>query len=213
MLFDGQFNVANPYYYTLSANLELRDLNISDIDIEFQTEDGYFTLEENFSGIVDAKGIAEINFTPELKLDMTSTTAIFDLSVRDGALINFTPMQAAEKFLKNVNLDYIRFADLYNKFTLFDSQISVPLMSVASSIGQILIEGEQGLDQTYVYLLRLPMWLVRGSLFDTLSDMDEMDPENAEISKMRSGNFLNLTVWGDKNGSNIKLGDKRDKIK
>ena len=141
MALQGQFNVANPNMYTFSAEMDIQDMNVDDLDVEMQTGDSLYTLKENFDGLVSADGIAEIFISPDLKVDVAATTAIFDVSIKDGALINFTPLQAAAKFLDNKDLNYVRFATLQNGFplTLMDSKITIPLINVESTAGQMLL--------------------------------------------------------------------------
>ncbi|MBN2697633.1 MAG: hypothetical protein JXR52_02305 [Bacteroidales bacterium] len=213
LYFNGQFSVANPDLYTFSADLELDDVNIKDLNIELHSGDEQFTLEKNFEGIVDAKGMAEIFLTPELRLEMPLTTAIFNVNIRDGALINFTPLEVTGKFIGNKDLSYVRFAELYNRFTLLDSRINIPLMSIGSTIGQILIEGEQGLDNSYVYLLRIPVWLVKGAARNMLSEASGSEEEEEQIYDMKSGKFMKITAWGNASESYVKFGDKRDRIR
>jgi len=211
--FYGQFNVANPYMYTFSAELDMQDMNVDDLDIEMQTGDTLYTLKENFDGLVSADGIAEIFITPDLKVDMASTTAIFNVRIEDGALINFTPLQAAAKFLDNRDLNYVKFATLQNSFplTLMDSRITVPLMNVESTAGQMLIEGEQGLDKSFLYLLRIPPKLAREATRSVLTETKDKEEED-QIQTMKRGNFYSLTVWSDGVNSDFKLGDRRDKF-
>jgi len=213
MAFHGQFNVANPYMYTFSAEMDMQKMNIDDLDIEMQTGDTIYTLKENFDGIVSADGIAEIFITPDLQVDMSNTTAIFNVRIDDGALINFTPLQAAAKFLDNKDLNYVKFATLQNSFplTLMDSRIIVPLMNVESSVGQMLIEGEQGLDKSFLYLLRIPPNLARAATKSVLTDAKDKK-EADEIQEMKRGNFYNMTVWGNGVESDFKLGDRRSKF-
>lgn len=213
MAFHGQFNVANPYMYTFSAELDMQDLNVDDLDIEMQSGDTVYTLKENFDGLVSADGMAEIFITPELRVDMAATTAIFNVRIEDGALINFTPLQAAAKFLDNRDLNYVKFATLQNSFplTLMDSRITVPLMIVESTAGQMLIEGEQGLDKSFLYLLRIPPKLAREATRSVLTESKDKEKED-EIQKMRRGNFYMMTVWSDGVSSDFKLGDRRDKF-
>jgi len=208
--FNGQFSVADPEIYTFSAELDLDSVNINDLDFEMKSGEETYTLKDNFKGIVTASGLAEIFITPDFKFDMTSTTAIFNLIVTDGALIKFTPLEVAGKYLDNKDLEYVRFATLRNSFTLIDSRIIIPLMNVESSIGQLLIEGEQGLDNSYLYLLRLPTWLVKGAAKSALTNAGN-EEESDQIQKMQSGKFLRLTVWGEGEASEVKLGDKREK--
>jgi hypothetical protein len=208
--FNGQFNVSNPYLYTFSAELDLQDINIDDLSFEMQSGEETYTLKENFDGVVSASGLAEIFITPDLKFDMSTTTAVFNVRVTDGALINFTPLQAAARYLDNKDLNHVKFATLRNSFTLMDSRIMIPLMNVESTIGQLLIEGEQGLDNSFLYLLRVPTWLVRGAARSMITGAED-DNEEDQIRQMEMGKFLRLTAWGNGEESEVKLGDKRER--
>jgi hypothetical protein len=209
--FQGQFNVSNPYIYNLSAEFDLEEMKVSDLDIKMQSGEEVYTLKENFRGLVSADGMAEVFITPDLKVDMSTTTAMFNFQIDDGALINFTPLQAASKYLDGKNLDNVRFGKLRNSFplTLVDSRILIPLTIVESTAGQMLIEGEQGLDGRFLYLLRLPTALVKGAAASVIGNTD--DREEDQIMRYESGKFLVLTVYGDGENTDVKPGDKRDK--
>ena len=209
--FNGHFNVSNPKMYSVGADMEIKDMNINDIGLQLQTGEETYSLSENFKGEISAEGLAEIFVTPELKVDVPTTTAMFNVTIHDGALIEFTPLQAAGKFLENRNLDNVNFATLSNSFTLMDSRIIIPRMKVESSVGLLLIEGEQGLDKSYLYLLRVPTKLAREAAKSVMSAEDGKE-ENEEIMQMQRGDFVRITVWSDGIESDYKLGDKRDKF-
>jgi hypothetical protein len=210
--FNGQLNAANPEQYSISADLNLKDIDVGDLNLELQSGDTTYSLKDNFKGIVDARGLAEIFITPDLKVDMPNSTAQFNLTVRDGALINFTPLQAAGKFLDTKDLNNVRFATLRNSFTLIDSKIIIPLMNVESTVGQLLIEGEQGLDNSYLYLVRVPPWLARQAARSAMAEGERDDGED-QISQMKRGDFYNITLWSDGKESDFKLGDRRDRFR
>ncbi len=212
---NGQFNVSDPSMYTFSTEFDLENIDINDLDFEMQSGEETYTLKENFRGLVSAEGLGEIFITPDLKFDLANTTIIFNVSVADGALINFTPMQAAAKYLDNKDLNNVKFATLNNSYplTLADSRINIPLTIVESTIGQMLIEGEQRLDNSYLYLLRLPTTLVKGAAKSRLTGAGD-DQEEDQIQEMKRGNFMRLTVWGEggeEGVTEVKLGDKREK--
>ncbi|MCK5137584.1 MAG: hypothetical protein KAR19_17495 [Bacteroidales bacterium] len=209
--FNGQFNVSNPLFYTFSAELDMEDMNINDLDFEMQSGEETYTLKENFAGLVSANGLAEIFITPDLKVDMSSTTAVFNVGIVDGALINFAPLQAAGKYLDNKDLNHVKFATFRNSFplTLMDSRIIIPLTIVESTIGQLLIEGEQGLDNSYLYLLRVPTWLVKGAVKSVLTNAGDEEEED-QIHEMKMGKFLMMTAWSDGEESEVKLKDRRE---
>lgn len=216
MEFNGQFNVSNPGYYTFGAEFDLEDVNINDLNFEMQADDESYTLKEKFQGLVSADGLAEIFVTPDLKFDMSMTTAVFNVQVKDGAMINFLPLQAVAKYLDNKDLNHVEFATLSNSngnFSLMDSKIIIPLMKVESTVGLLLIEGEQGLDNSFLYLLRLPTWLVKGAAKSRLTNAED-DQEDNQIREMKMGNFLRMTAWGEggeEGETEVKLGDKREK--
>ncbi len=212
--FDGQFNVSDPERYNLSTNFDVKDIDLNSLDMKMEMGEETYTLRENFRGLVSADGLAEVFLTPEMSLDLPSATAVFSFRVVNGELINFTPLQAAAKYLDNKDLNHVRFATLENSFplTLSDGKINLPLTIVESTIGQMLIEGEQGLEGDYLYLLRLPTWLVRGAARSRLSAAGD-DQKEDQIQEYRSGNFMSITVWGEGDRSEVKMGDRRDKYK
>lgn len=209
---NGQLNLTNPEQYVLSAEMNLKGIDINDLNLELQSDDSILAVKDHFYGIVDGRGLAEIFITPELKVDMPSSVAQFTLRVSDGALINFTPLQAAGKFLDNKDLNNVRFDELRNSFTLMDSRIVLPMMNVESTIGQLLITGEQGLDGSYLYLVRVPPKLAREAARSAMSEGAKDDGED-QVVQMKRGNFLGITLWSNGTESEFKLGDRRNKYK
>jgi len=209
--FNGQLNVSDSTMYSISAELDLKGIDISDLNLELQSEDTTFMLKDNFQGVVDARGLAEIFITPDLKVDMPTTTAAFNVTVNDGALINFTPLQAAGKFLDSKDLNNVRFATVRNSFTLMDSKINIPLMNVESTLGQLLIQGEQGLDMSYLYLVYVPPKLAKEAARSAMSENAKEDGED-QVNQMKRGDFMMITVWSNGTDSDFKLGDKRNKF-
>lgn len=209
---NGQLNLTNPEQYVLSAEMNLEGIDVNDLNLELEMGDSILAVKDHFYGIVDGRGLAEIFITPELQLDIPSSVAQFILRVSDGALINFTPLQAAGKFLDNKDLNNVRFDELRNSFTLIDSRLVIPMMNVESTIGQLLIMGEQGLDGSYLYLVRVPPKLARQAARSAMSEGSKDDGED-EVVQMKRGNFLGITLWSNGTESEFKLGDRRNKYK
>lgn len=209
---NGQLNLTNSTQYVLSAEMNLEGIDINDLNLELEMGDSILTLKDHVHGIVDGRGLAEIFISPELKVDLPSSVAQFIVRIRDGALIDFTPLQAAGKFLDNKDLNNVRFDELMNTFTLIDSRLFIPRMNVESTIGQLLITGEQALDGSYLYLVRVPQKLARAAARSAMSEGSRDDGED-EVVQMRRGNFLGITLWSDGRESEFKLGDRRDRYK
>ena len=207
---NGQLNLANAEHYIVDADIKLSGIHVDDLNIPLQSGDTVVMLKDNFQGVVNARGLAELYVTPDLQVDMPATTAQFNVMVNDGTLNNFTPLQAAGKFLDTKDLNNVRFDTLRNSFTLMDSKIEIPLMFVKSTLGLMLIQGEQGLDGSYLYLVRVPPKLAMQAARSAMAEGARDDGED-QVSQMKRGDFLGITVWSNGTESDFKLGDRRSK--
>jgi hypothetical protein len=214
-LLDGQFNVSSPDVYLLSANFEIDTLNLRDFEVDFVMEDTVYSLSDNFTGTLDASGMAEVFVNTDLSVDLENTTAMLNFSLRDGSVRNFTPLQEAARFTGNKDLDFVRFGQLRNSnLTLVNRKINIPLMSIESTLGLLLIEGEQHLDGDYLYLVRVPTKLTRQTAWNFLSNPQNREKKNEdEIMKMRAQKFLVLTAYSIGEDSGIKPGDEREEVR
>lgn len=213
VLLDGQFNVADSSMYTLSAALKIDTLTISDFDIQLAMGDSLYSLEDNFNGILSAEGLAEFFINPDLSINLDTSTAVFNIVLEDGRVRNFTPLHAIGKYTGNKDLDNVKFGELRNSFTLADGAVSIPLMSISSTLGLILIEGEQGLGGDFLYLVRVPPKLIRGTAWNVVSNQQRKETKDEqEVQTLQSQNFVLVTISGIGEDTEVKIGDKRDKF-
>jgi hypothetical protein len=210
MLFDGQFNVADPALYMLSANIDIDTVNVSDFDLQIAIEDSLYSLEDNFNGLLTADGLAEFYINPDFSINTDLSTAMFNVKLEDGRVKHFTPLRALARYTGNKDLDNIKFGLLRNSFTLMNGAVQIPLMSIESTIGLILLEGEQYLDGDFLYLARVPVSLVRGTAWNILTNQQNKETEEGEVQQMRAQKFLVLTISGKEGTEEVKVGDKRD---
>ncbi len=213
MLFDGQFNVSDPTLYMLSANIEIDTVNISDFDLQIAIEDSLYSLEDNFNGRLTADGLAEFFINPDFSINTDLSTAMFNLRLEDGRVKRFAPLRALARYTGNKNLDNVKFGLLRNSFTLMNGAVQIPLMSIESTLGLILLEGEQYLDGDFLYLARLPVSLIRGTAWNILTNQQKKETEEGEVQQMRAQKFLLLTISGKEGTEEVKMGDKRDQFR
>jgi hypothetical protein len=216
MVLDGQFNVSDPEQYMLSAKIDIDTVNVSDFNLQFAMGDSVYSLEDNFNGVLSTDGIAELFINPDFSIDLNNSTAMFNVVLTNGRVKNFAPLQEIGKYTGNKDLDNVKFGELRNgrSFSLVGGVINVPLMSIESTLGLILIEGEQGLGGDFLYLVRVPTKLVRGTARNLFSGQQRKDPdEEEEIQQMEAQKFAVLTVFSDGGEVEVKVGDKRDQYR
>jgi hypothetical protein len=87
-------------------------------------------------------------------------------------------------------------------------------MDISSTLGLILIEGEQSLEGDFLYLVRVPPRLIRGTAWNMLSSQQRRESEEEdEIQQMQAQRFAILTVFSNGTDVEVKVGDKRDQFR
>jgi len=215
VLLDGQFNVSRPDKYLLSANFKIDTLNLSDFAVEFAMEDTVYSLSDNFTGKLNSRGMAEVFLNPDLSVDLEQTTASLNFALLNGSIKKFTPIQEVSRFTGNKDLDNIRFGKLSNpNLSLLNKKIHIPLMSIESTLGLLLLEGEQSLEGDYMYLVRVPNRLIRQTTWNVLSNKQNRENEEEdEIVEFEAQRFMRLTVFSLGEESGVKTGDERTKLR
>jgi hypothetical protein len=212
LVLDGQFNVSDPDLYMLSASIYIDTVDIRDFNLQIAVEDTVYSLEDNFNGILSTDGIAELFINPDFSINMDYSTAMFSVRLENGRVKNFTPLHALAKFTGNKDLDNIKFGLLRNSFTLINGAVQIPLMSIESNLGLILLEGEQKLDGDFLYLARVPVKLVRGTAWNVVTNQQRKESEEAEVQKMEAQKFLMVTISSQNGVEDVKIGDRREKF-
>src|SRR5690606_24663462 len=153
---------------------------------------------------------------PNLVPIVENSKAEMTVTIYDGSLVDFAPMQAMAGFFKDKNLRLIRFDTLSNKFAFADGVLEIPTMDINSSLGYIQISGRQSLDMNMEYYLRVPMKMVTKAGFNSLfkGKPDEVDLNQVDeieyLDKDRKIAFMNLKVTGTPDNYEIGLGkDKK----
>ena len=103
-----------------------------------------------------------------------------DLEVLEGRLDNYEPMSYLADYFADKNLNRIRFDTLRNTFLLKDNVLTIPRMTVNSSIGFLELWGTQNLggDMEMDLALKIPLSLVSQAAFSRLfrRSREEVDP-------------------------------------
>jgi uncharacterized protein YhdP len=164
--------------------------------------DSLFYVFENFQqtfiGHKDLKGLAYADISLETTLNealnIFPETLVADVSVtiKNGELNDFTPLQKLNKYLDDEGLAKLRFADLKNDIHIENKIIYIPQMDVRSNVTTIQISGTHTFDQKIDYRIVAP-----------LRNKTKIDPDQAfgaieEDLKGKSKVYLKIIGTTDK---------------
>lgn len=214
---NGYFNGSDPTHIYFNSTMKAENLDIDKLMVKFDNFGQDVMINENLHGKVSGTITSNFLVHPDLTPIIEKSNALMDLTVIQGSLVNFTPLEAAASYFKDRNLRMVKFDTLQNTFDLKDGVLNIPKMNINSSLGFIELSGKQTLDLKMDYFLRIPLGLVTQVGFRSLfsgKDREEVDPDQEDAIVYRDQNrkvrFVNLNISGDPDNYNVTLGKDRD---
>jgi hypothetical protein len=213
---NGYFNGSDSTNIYFSSTVSADKLDMDKLLLKFENFGQDYFINENLhgkvSGLITSKLLVYPDFTPILD----KSEANLDLTIYDGSLVNFTPLKAVSNYFKDKNLNLVRFDTLQNTFSLSQGELSIPKMTINSSIGFMELSGTQSLDLQMDYYLRIPLSLVTQVGFQSLfkgKNKEEIDPDREDAIIFADENkrtrYLNVNIKGTPEEYEVNL--KKDK--
>ncbi|RAJ05180.1 AsmA-like protein [Chitinophaga skermanii] len=213
----GTLNASDPKKLFFRSSIKLDTVDMTKMLLKFDNFGQDMVLNNNLKGKLTGKIRSSVTLHPDLTPVLNDTRASLDILIHDGELVNFGPMQAMSAYFKDKNLKIIRFDTLRNKLSFTNGVLEIPNMSINSSIGYIEVSGQQSMDLTMQYYLRVPMKLVTNVGWQALfgRKKEEVDPDQVDaiesLDKGKSGRFMHLGISGTPDKYKISLGSKAKK--
>jgi hypothetical protein len=219
----GYLNGSNPDSIYLNSDIDLNHINLSQVLYKFDNFGQDMLINDNINGILSGKIKAFMRMHPDLTPDLSKSKVNADVSLTEGRLMQFAPIQAMADFMGNRNLNNIRFDELNNNFTFENGTLTIPQMKIASTLGYLYISGRQRMDSSMDYQLRLPLSLVKQASFNTMrsklsrsknrndAEINEIEEEIISSQKGLIRSYINLSISGTSEDYKVRMGKSREK--
>lgn len=213
---NGYLNGSNPKNIYFKSTTQLQQLDLDKLFIKFDNFGQDVLVNKNLHGRLSGIIASTFHVHPDLTPILHKGEAHLDISILKGSLVNFAPLQAMSSYFKDRNLSNVRFDTLQNKLDLKNGVLTIPAMTINSSLGFIEMEGTQSLDLKMDYLIRVPLQLVTQVGFQTLfggKKKEEVDPDQEDAIQYRDRDkrvrFLNVRVNGTPDDFTFALGKRK----
>lgn len=211
----GYFNGSNPSEIYFHSTLKANKLDLDKLLIKFENFGQDYLINENLHGLVSGTITSKFLVHPDLTPIIEKSNAKMDLTIYQGSIVNFAPMDAMSEYFSDRNLKNIRFDTLSNTIDLKGGILNMPKMTINSSLGFIELSGRQSLDLNMDYFIRVPLAMVTQVGFRSLfggKNKNEIDPEQEDAIVYRDTDrrirFVNINMKGTPDDYKISL--KRD---
>jgi len=213
---DGYLNGSDPKNIYFKSTTYFNQLDLDRLFIKFDNFGQDFLMNKNLHGRLSGTVKSLFHVHPDLTPILPEGEAHLEVSITQGSLVNFAPLQAMAGYFKDKNLNMVRFDTLKNTLDLKKGKLYIPAMTINSSLGYIEMEGSQGLDLTMDYLIRVPWSLVSQVGAQTLfggKRKEEIDPDQIDAIQYRDTDkrtrFLNVRISGTPEKFDFALGRKK----
>lgn len=176
-------------------------IDITSLFASFNNFDQTFITDKNLEGTMTGTADLNIVFDENDNVIYDKLLGNVSMTVDNGALVGFTPMQKLSMFIKEKELYNIRFSRLKNNFVIGDNVIFIPEMEIKSNVSDIKVYGTHSFDNEMNYKLTVPLTNFQKN------DKDEMF--GAIEEDLLGNTLLFLTIRGTADNFKVAYDTKR----
>ncbi len=213
----GYFNGSDPKHIYMKPDLVVENINLDKLMFKFENFGQDHMVSENLHGRLSSRINGNIRVYPDFVPDLDQSEIHMDVEVLDGRLENYEPMLMLSDYMGDKDLTNIRFDTLKNHLDITNGKMTIPNMTIESTLGHMDLSGSQDLDNNIKYFLRIPWKTVKqAARYKLFGDKkgQEVGNENDEIIELdpnKKVRYLNLKIHGNVDDFKIGLGKEKNR--
>lgn len=194
----GQVNInaQGEKYSLLQAKVKLEKVNVKMLFTQFGNFGQDDLKDSNLEGLLTSDVIFAGTMLNDLSFDLNSIKTHADITIENGRLVNYSPMQSLSSFLKVEDLADIHFATMRNQIDIANQIIYIPAMEIKSSAIDLQLMGTHTFDNSIEYHFSIALADLIASKFrkrnKTVDNQAEFGPVE-EDGRGRTRIYVSLT--------------------
>jgi len=211
---NGYFNGSDPEHIYLKPNLEITGVDLDKLLFKFENFGQDAVVSENLHGKLTADITGKIRVYPDFVVDLDQSEVHLDVEVINGRLENYDPVMMMSDYFGDKDLTSIKFDTLQNHMDITNGKITIPNMTIESTLGHMDISGTQDMNDNIDYYVRIPWSLVksaaRNKIFGTKENESKTEDEIVEVDPQEKVKYLNVNITGTFDDYSIKTGKDKN---
>lgn len=215
----GYFNGSDPEHIYLKPNLTVKGADLDRLMFKFENFGQDELVSENLHGKLSANISGNIRIYPDMVPDLDQSEIHMDVEILNGRLENYEPVLMLSDYMGDKDLSSIRFDTLKNHMDIKNGVLSIPNMTIESTIGHYELAGTQSMAEDIDYYIRIPWKTIKQGakykLFGNKKTKDGDIGDDEIIEKDTDGKtrYLNLRITGTIDDYKIQMKKKKDRNK
>ncbi len=213
----GYFNGSDPKHIYMKPKLDIQNVNIDQLLFKFENFGQDVIVSENLHGQLSANVTGNIRVYPDLVPDLDQSEIHMDVEALNGRLENYDYMLMLADYFGDKDLSNVRFDTLKNHIDVTNGILTIPNMTIESTLGHMDLSGTQDMDLNMEYYLRIPWSIIkqgaRNRIFGSkkTKEGETGDDEIIELDPNEKVRYLNLRISGNIDDYKIRPGKKKKK--
>ncbi len=211
----GYFNGSNKDKIYFSPTLKIQKIDLDKLLLKFDNFGQDYLVSENIHGKLSGKINGKIHVHPDMIPILEDSEIHMNLEITDGRLEEYEPLKAMEEYFKDKNMNKVFFDTLKNQIDLNNGTLSMPLMTINSSLGFMEVSGTQDINFNMEYYFKIPLELVsnaaKNKLFGSNNNEKKSEEEN-EIQfkdETKKTKYISLKLTGKEGNYTVKIGKEK----
>jgi hypothetical protein len=206
----GYMNGSDRNKIYFSPKMTVDNVDLDKLLFKFENFGQDHLVSENLHGKLSGKITGKVHLHADMVPIIDDSEIQLAVEVRQGRLERYSALEALSDYFKDKNLSKVLFDTLRNQFELNNGTLSIPKMTINSSLGFIEISGKQDMNMNMEYYLRIPLKLVTQvgmtKLFGKKDDASNQEDEIQYRDESKRIRFVNLKLSGTPDNYKISLG-------
>jgi hypothetical protein len=213
MKMKGYLSGKDKKHIYFSPNITAKHVDIDKLMLKFDNFGQDHLVSENLHGYFNGSITGKIHLHADLVPKIDDSKIIINMLVTEGRIEKFAPLSALESYFEDKNVSKIRFDTLRNEITFDRGTITIPKMTINSTLGFLEISGTQKMNETLDmdYEIGVPWKMIKNVAANKLFSRKKKDEEAEEEIQYKKENskFIYVTVKGGIEDFKVNVGKKK----
>lgn len=209
----GYFNGSNPDMIYFSPNMYIEKIDLDKVLLKFDNFGQDHLVSENLHGKFTGHITGKIHMHTDLVPKIDDSEIHMQVLVEKGKLENFEMLKSFSDYFTDENLNTVRFDTLVNKMDIVLGVITIPKMTINSTLGFMEVSGTQDTDFNYEYNISVPWKMVTKSvaskLFKKKKDGENNNPSDEIQYADKKTKFVSIKLKGDSLDYSVSLSRRK----
>ncbi|UTW63499.1 hypothetical protein KFE98_04925 [bacterium SCSIO 12741] len=211
----GYFNGSDPEHIYLKPNLNLTNVELDRVLFKFENFGQDVIVSDNLHGRISAHVTGKIRIYPDLVPDLDQSEVHADIEVLEGRLENYEYMLMLSDYMGDKDLTSIQFDTLKNHMDVTNGVLTIPNMTIESTLGHYELSGTQDMNYNMEYYIRVPWTVIKeGARYKMFGSKktesgETGDDEIVKVDPKKKVKYLNLRIAGNMEDYKISLAKEK----